>query len=111
MPVLDEAVLQHEGGDAVVAEPLRQRVALVAQAEFGVAAARAEDDGGPGRSAGVGEVRRERRIVRTGARVAGRQSEERTTSRMVNDIDTLPRRRNPGSIGVGESMSELPKPW
>src|SRR5260370_32036359 len=48
-------------------------------------------------------------MVMAGARAAGRQSEERSTSRMPNDIDTLPRPRNPGTIGVGKAMGELPK--
>src|SRR5262249_18512391 len=40
-----ETVFEYEGGDAASAEPLGQRIALVAQTELRVATARADDDG------------------------------------------------------------------
>lgn len=43
-----EAVFQHKGGDTALLEPLGERVAFVAEAELGMAAAGTDDDGGAG---------------------------------------------------------------
>src|SRR4029079_12878172 len=58
-----EAVLEHEGGDAAVAAPLRQRGPLLAQAQLGVPAARTDDDGRAGRFVGIRDVGGDRRVV------------------------------------------------
>src|SRR5262249_30897992 len=58
-----ETVFEYEGGDAASAEPLGQRIALVAQTELRVATARADDDGRTSRSVGVRNVWGERGIM------------------------------------------------
>lgn len=58
-----EAVLEDEGSDAARLEPLGEGAAFMAEAEFFVAAAGADDDGGAGGFGGVGEVGGEAWVV------------------------------------------------
>jgi hypothetical protein len=58
-----EAVFEDEGGDAAGLEPFGEGTAFMAEAEFFVAAAGADDDGGAGGFGGVGEVGGEAGVV------------------------------------------------
>ena len=58
-----ETIFEHEGSDAAIAKPLRQRIALMAQTELGVTTAWTDDDGRAGGFVGVGKVRGERGVV------------------------------------------------
>ena len=72
------AVLEHEGGDAALGEPVRDVEPLVRDGEHGVRAAGADDDGGAGCRRGIREHRGQRRlhdveeeeVVRVGRRQA-----------------------------------------
>ena len=58
-----QAVLQHKGGDAVIAEPFGERVAFMAEAEFGMTAAGTDDDRRAGGFVRRGDEGRDRGIV------------------------------------------------
>ena len=58
-----EAVFEDESGDAAGLEPFGEGATFMAEAEFFVAAAGADDDGGAGGLGGVGEVEGEAGVV------------------------------------------------